>query len=682
MHPTSLHRRYRAAGLLVWLVLLPTPAAFARVVRVEITRTEPFQDGRSFEGIGPYQRLRGQVHFAVDPKAAANAMIVDLQRAATTAQGEVEFAADLDILVPADRRRANGTLLYDVNNRGNRMAENFFNTAADHFLMRHGYIVVCSGWIAEVPPRDDLLRLDAPIATDGGQPIRGLIRCEMITDEPTDRLNVSGRGYLGSYRPTPRGLQEATLTWRLRAGDPRVAIPRRQWRLEVEPVQSGDHRWPLPMVHVVLPAGFQPGYLYELIYEAQDPVVQGLGLAGIRDLMSFLRHDGSQGNPLAVEGRSVVERTIGWGISQSGRCLRVLTYLGLNADEQGRRVFDGLIPHVAGGGLGFFNHRFASPSRFNAQHPQHDFPCDMFPFTYADQHDPLSGREDGILRRARRAGVVPKIMHTNTSAEYWHRSGSLAHTDPTGERDAPLPDEVRMYAFGGCQHGAADDLPAQPTVTAQVENPTDYRPLLRALLVAMDRWLRDGTAPPPSVYPRIADGTLVDWRAETAGWSPLPGVRYPEVIQQPELFDFGPEFAGDGILEGRPPRSLGRYRVLVPAYDEDGNEQGVLKLPSIAVPVATYTGWNLRHRRVGAESELYMLKGSYLPLPTTAEDRQRLGDPRRALLERYRDFDDYHRRYMAAAKDLVAQGYVLAEDLPLLESRADARRKWFEPAGR
>lgn len=679
----------RTSVLVCLLVVGRTPVS-GGVTKIEIRKRLPYAEGRSFEGVGAYQRLLGRVHFAVDPSLEANRRIVDLKLAPVNGSGLVEFQADCEILAPVDLSRAHGTLLYDVNNRGNRMVLNFFNTGADDFLMRHGYIVVWSGWIAELLPGKDRLRLEVPTALShppspvargiagAGHPLKGTVRAEMVPDEPTDRLNITGREGHGSYPPTSDGLKTATLTWRLRESDPRVPIPRNQWRLESTPVSVAGELRSLPKVELVLPSGFQAGYIYELIYEAEGSVIQGLGLAGIRDLVSFLKYDSTPGNPLRrADGTSAAERTIGWGISQSGRCLRMLLYDGFNADESGRIVFDGLIPHVAGGGLGFFNHRFASPTRYNSQHADHLYPCDVFPFTYSPEDDPYSDRVEGILDRARESHTVPKVMHVQTSAEYWHRSGSLVHTDPLGERDADIPADVRIYAIGGAQHGAGDDVPREAGGGQLPSNPTDYRPFLRGLLTALDVWIRNGTEPPPSRYPHIADGTLVDWRVTESGWQALPGIRYPEVIQQPASRDYGIDFLQTRFITQHPPVDRGAYRVLAPAFGPDNNERGMLLLPSVAVPVATFTGWNLRSRRIGAANELLKLQGAYIPFPQTTAEKQSTGDPRPALLERYRDFDDYFTQYEAAVRKLVKQRYLLAEDVPLLLNRARDRRRLF-----
>jgi hypothetical protein len=659
--------------------VLANSEAKAEVVRLEIKQRLTFAEGRSFKGIGKYQRLLGRVHFAVDPRHSANRTVVDLGLAPVNAKGRVEFQADFEILAPVDLGKANGALVYDVNNRGNRKLLDFFNTGANHFLMRQGYIAVFSGWIAELLPGNDRLRLEVPMARQNGRPLVGTVRQELGTDAPATKLSVV-RGGHGAYPPTERGFATATLTWRLREADARVVIPHGQWKLKVSPqkIPPGELAT-LPIVEVELPGGFKPGYIYELIYEAQGSLVQGLGLAGIRDLMTFLKHDTSARNPLRLaNGKPAATRAHGWGISQSGRCLRQFLHDGFNIDERGRQVFDGLIPHVAGGGLGFFNHRFASPTRFNGQHAEHAYPCDVFPFTYGPETNPFTGRTAGILDRARADKVVPKIFHTQTSAEYWDRSGSLTHTDPLGRRDAVIPPEVRFYSIGGAQHGAGNDVPGQPGKGQNASNPTDYRPFLRALLTALDEWVREGKTPPPSVYPRITDKTLVGWRAKESGWRALPGVRYPEVIQQPDHRDYGLGFDRNRFITRHPPEPKSAFRVLVAAHSPDNNERGMLLPPTVAVPVATLTGWNLRAPKAGAANELLGLNGSYLHFAKTKKDRQANGDPRRSIEERYRDFDDYLKQFEAATRTLIKQRYLLAEDVPLLMERARKHKPLFE----
>lgn len=691
----------RRLGLVTWLLLTSFPGiAQAELVELVIHRREQFANGKAFGEVGPYVKLVGIARFALDPHHPANRDIVDLALAPRNSQGKVEFAADVYILAPADLRKGNSTILYDVNNRGNKLALRFFNDgkpnndpsseadAGNGFLFRRGYTVVWSGWIGELLPGDNRLLLTPPSVLENGRPARGVARFEMSTDKPVEWLPLSRRPGHGSYLPTPEGLKKAVLTWRLRETDPRVPIPRQQWRVEIHPPKQPEQGLPgtLPEVRLYVAGGFRPGYLYELVTEVEGALVQGVGFAGVRDLISFLRYEKSPSNPLAIENAPAIRHAYAFGVSQSGRFLRHFLYLGFNADEQGRRVFDAVWPHVAGGGLGFFNHRFAQPTRHNGQHEDHAYPADMFPFTYGDSHDPLQRRDDGILRRLSRQhpDCLPKIFHTQTSAEYWHRSGSLVHTDPLGRQDAPIPPNVRIYAFAGTQHGFGTGiipLPSgQPPSTTDLHpNPADYRPLLRALLDALDEWVKEGKEPPPSVYPTVAAGTLVPPDQKHTGFPSLPGVRYPEVIQRPQLFDYGADFAQRGIISHEPPKPLADYTVLVAQCDADGNELGMIRLPDIAVPLATYTGWNLRHRSVGAEAMLANLQGACIPLPKTAAEREKLGDPRRAVLERYRDFDDYCERYRQACDELLRQRLLLAEDRERLLQKLAERKVWFEP---
>ena len=670
-----------ARALLVRAVLVPVlvapvlllPAAApvgAEVIRFVVTSREPFGEDVA-DKVGPYERIRGRVVYSLDPTREANARIVDLDRALTNGEGRVEFYGDVEILAPRDLRLAQPTVLYDINNRGRRL------WGGEPFFLRRGYVTVSGGWIAEVRVDPRRLRLEAPVAHDDeGVPVVGLVRAEILTEAAPPRVTISDRNQL-AYEPVLSELPLATLTKRLREADPPQPIPRDAWSFHVVtgPREEGSG---LIDGAVELAGGFEPGWIYELIYTARGSVVQGTGFAAIRDLVSFLRHDRSDENPLRrADGEPIARRVIGEGRSQSGRALRMFLHEGFNADEQGRRVFDGAMPVIAGGGQGFFNHRFASPTRTATQHAGHLYPVDVFPFTYGDETDPFTGRTDGILRRARAAGVVPKLMHLDTSSEYWHRSASLVVTDPTGARDAALPDEVRVYVFGGAQHSPATG----PSARGQLPpNPTNYRPLQEALFLALDRWITDGIPPPPSVHPRIDDGTLSDWRADAAGWQALPDVRYPVVIQRPEHVDYGPDFEHERRIDHHPPLRTGkRYAVRVPAYDADNNEVGVLRMPALSAPVATYTSWNLRSPAIGADDELLGLAGGYIPFAAVEADRAAAGDPRPDLASRYEGFDDYLAQYMTAARQLVAEGYLLEEHLPAVKAVAESHRRRFAP---
>ncbi|MFO0927713.1 MAG: alpha/beta hydrolase domain-containing protein [Gemmataceae bacterium] len=679
------------------VILLASPSR-AELVRIDWHTREAFAGGQAFGDVGPYEKLVGVAHFEVDPTHPRNRPIVDLDLAVRTAKGRVAFAADVYLLKPRDPARGNGAILYDVNNRGSKLALGMFNdarggndptTAGDAgngFLFRRGYTLVWCGWVGELLPGGGRLLLQAPEARLSGKPLTGVVRYEVSSDRPVDSLPLSRRDGHGSYPPTEKGEREGVLTWRMRETDERVVVPRGQWSLERLPVPKGDKGVPgtLPPVRLKVAGGFRPGYLYELVCESSGSVVQGVGFAAVRDLVSYLKHDHSTSNPLRSDERSAIRRAHGFGVSQSGRFLRHLLWQGFNVDERGRLVFDGLMPHVAGGGLGCFNHRFAQPTRHNGQHEDHLYPADVFPFTYGDSDDDFAAGPDLLRRRSRPDGILhrltaepsvplPKILHTQTSAEYWHRSGSLVHTDTLGTADAPIPANVRIYAFGGTQHGPAGFPPGRGGSDHR-HNPADYRPHLRALLDALDAWVRDGTSPPPSVYPRLADGTLVDWRQTATGFPSLPGVRYPEVIQQPSALDLGTLYASRGIITVEPPRILGHYRVLVPATDADGNDRGMLQPLEVAVPLATYTGWNLRSRDVGVEAMLASLAGAMLPFPRTEAERNTTGDPRVSIEKRYGDAAGYRRRWQTQRDRMVQDRHLLPEDAERLTEPWDGSR--------
>lgn len=668
----------RISFFILALCLSLSLRATAAVVQFEVTHREPYQEGQSFGDVGAYERLRGEVRFAVDPQHAANATIVDLKLAPRNASGQVEFRADFEMLLPVDRSKSNGAILYDVNNRGNKVCLGVFNGGgADNFLMRQGFIVVWSGWIAELLPGGGRLQLHAPIATENGRAITGIVRQEFVSNKDAARLPVSHFSNHGSYPPTDHGLKTARLTRKLRESDPRILIPRDQWRLVQNHVEEDNRRSILPKIEIEIAGGISSGVIYELVYEAYGPIVQGLGLAGIRDLVSFLKHENSHANPLAVGDRSTVRYAYGFGVSQSGRCLRQLVYDGFNADESGQIVFDGLIPHVAGGGMGYFNHRFASPTRHNTQHDNHLYPADVFPFTYGLSTDPFTGREDGILIHSQKSNTTPKVMHTQSSSEYWHRAGSLVHTDPLGTKDATIPESVRIYTFGGAQHGPGSGLVRERTNGQLPSNPTDFRPAMRGLLMALDGWVRSDIEPPPSMYPRLKDGSLGNWELHHSAWQALPGVNYPTVIHRPEFVDRGREFFTHRRSAVEPPKRLGKYTVRVPAYGADNNERGCLLMSNVAVPLATFTSWNLRSRELGAETELLSLNGGYIPLAATRETRLRSGDPRLSLRERYQDYETYLAEYQAHTDRLIQNRYVLEEDRPRMNRIAEQHRPLF-----
>lgn len=668
-----------AIALLVWGI---TSAASAEIIRWEISSRAPYAEGREFGSAGAYERIVGKVYYALDPAAKANSEIVDLVRAPKNAQGLVEFWSDVVILAPADAARGNKAVLYDVNNRGNKTALGFFNNGdpGDGFLMQHGFTLVWNGWDGELLPGGDRLRLSPPIATEGGQKITGIVRCEIVPNSVITRTVINWDNH-GAYRPTAEGLKNATLTVRERPDDPRQTIPRNQFKIHVTDVPS-DSPTQLPQVELEYHPELKTGWIYELIYEAQDPLVHGVCFASVRDLVSALKHGGGENHPFGKASPARFQRALSFGVSQSGRFLREFLYSGFNADEQGRIVFEGMLPHVAGGGLGSFNHRFAQPTRHVNQHDHHDYPADRFPFTYDTQFDALSGQTEGILLRATATKTVPLLMHTQSAGEYYTRSGSLVHTTPDGTQDAEIPDTVRIYAFGGTQHGPAGWPPGKG-VGKYAGNPGDYKPLLRALILALDRWVVEKQNPPPSVYPKLADGSLVKLDAARKLFVSIPGIEFPPTMQQPPWLDLGPRWYSDRIIDQQPPKQRGMYQALVPRPGKDGNETlGTLLPPDVAVPLGTHTGWNLRRPETGAENELVSLGGAFLPFSLTKSERESVGDPRPSLEERYGSLRGYIDQLEARCRQMAQQGYLLTDDIPrIIQTQTQRARPYFEELG-
>jgi hypothetical protein len=640
-------------------------------IRLRIDTREPFAEGLAFGGVGPYERLAGRLLFAIDPEDPANRAIVDLDHAPHNAAGLVEYSTDIYILKPLDLGRGNRRLLYDVNNRGTIRAIQFFNDAphsnapttvghaGNGFLMRRGYTIVASGWQGDILPGDGRLTMQVPIARDNGSAITGTLRTEFIAEDADVRcFPLSGNDYTSSYESVSLDTRAATFTYREHETDPRQPIPPEAWRF----AHLDSSRQPVPSTcHCYFPDGFRPGWIYELIYTAKNPLVLGLGFTGVRDLLAFLRYAEADAegtpNPLTHAGIGI-DKVYGWGRSQSGRFLRELVYRGFNEDLRGRRVIDGIAPHVAGGGRVILNYRFAQPGRHPRQHEDHIYPSDQFPFAYGMSTDPLTGKTDAILKRP---DTDPLVIHSQTSSEYWQRRGSLVHTDALGH-DLPEHERARVYLFSSSQHHADPNTGALQGAHRGWSNPLNTTPLLRALLDALDAWVSDGTSPPPSRVPTRADGTLVTAAEVKAHFPQIAGVSCPSEPDRLFVQEHGPDFER-GLIAKEPPEEdkSKEYAVLVPQVDADGNDLPGIRTPHIEVPIATFTGWNFRLPG-RAENDMANLNGSYWPFAKTVAQRLANGDARPALEERYRSQAHYVRAIALAAQRLVEHRLLLEAD--------------------
>jgi hypothetical protein len=653
--------------LLCFMAIIP--ALQARVVRVEITSRTDIAEGKPFGAAGPYERVIGRVYFAVDPANLHNRKIVDVDKAPRNAKGEVEFSADLYLLKPKDMTTGNQAVLLEVSNRGGRGILSIVNGRdgefGDGFLMRQGYTVAWIGWQFDLTEQPGRMRLSAPIAHDpGGKEIHGLVRTDFTPAEKREDMPL-GHILLGpeggnSYPVDEPASEKNKLTVRDTPTGQRQTIPRSDWSFGhvVQGQLVADPHY----VH--LSSGFVPGKIYELVYTAKNPAVVGVGLAAVRDFLSYLKYD--------PQATAPVKRAYAVGISQSGRFLRHFLYQDFNADEQGRQVMDGVIAHVAGAGRGSFNHRFAQPSRDAQPMSSIFFPTDLFPFTDLPETDPDSGEKAGLLDAASKSHTAPKIFYTNTSYEYWGRAASLIHITADGKGDAPLAPNTRIYFLAGLQHftGAfppQKNSPGNPDYTTQQrQNPNPIQWYWRALITDMNDWVKDGKEPPPSTYPKIAEKTLVP----LAQWNfpKIPGVNTPHEESLAYRLDLGKQWK-QGIITNEPP-SVGKpFPGFVPQADADGNDLGGVRLPELQVPLATYTGWNLRDPSIGAPEQRVSFLGSWIPLARTIEERKKSGDPRSSIAERYASREEYMSKFEQAAKKLIEQRFLLQEDLPAILER-------------
>ena len=609
-------------------------------LEIKIAAVEPFAEGRVFGEAGSYLRVRGTAKGELDPAAPQSRVIVDLDRAPRNARGLVEYETDFFMLRPEDPRRTHGVLVYDVTNRGRKRlfamlddapgespAEaNDPKTARDAglgFSLGRGYSLLWSGWDPGAPSANNGLTARFPTAMENGKPVTGRIRHEFHIGTRTP-----GKGDIVRlpYPAVSTDARQARLTVRDRESDTRTELPAEAWEF----VDGQSIR--------LLPQGslFAPFKIYELWYEATGSKVLGIGFASVRDLVSCLRYERSE---------TGIRHALAFGVSQSGRFLRHFLELGMNDDGHGRRVFDGVMSHVAGAGKVFANHRFGMPGRTATQHEDRLYPENWFPFGNAVATDPFSGQTGAILRGH---PTDPLIIETNSSTEYWQKGASLIHTDPEGHNDADLPPNVRVYLIAGTQHGGRPGVDPSPGPCVNPRNPHSATPALRALFLALEEWVTKGIAPPPSRIPRITDGTAVT--AESIEMPAVPGFALPPGANQivPPVDWVDPPARIDNV-----------YRTLVCAVDADGNEVAGLRLPPIAVSLGTYTGWNVYRAQPG---ELADRDGSFIPFARTKAEREAAGDPRLSLAERYGTRDAYVAKVEAAAAALVAERLLLPAD--------------------
>ena len=616
-------------------ILLCSAPVFAEVTRVTIASRSAVANGQPFGATGSYEKLTGTIEFALDPRNPQNARVVDLDRADRAGDGRVHFTADLVVLRPVDPGRGNGVLLFEVVNRGRIGLLTRFNSApgaidpvnpadfGNGYLMREGYTLVMVGWEFDIPP--GTIRLEAPQLDGLLEPIH----VSFVLDRKADEASLDDAPM---YSPVDPADTASTLTVRDHYWNAPTSIARSRWKFVTG--TAGPPR-------LALDGGFEPGRMYEVTFKARGARVVGTGLAAIRDAASAFRYR----TDLPIQGKAAYA----FGVSQVGRFLRQFLYDGFNADERGRRVFDAVWSHIAGSARGMFNERFGMPVAGSVLLTPTSFP-------FATDEQSFAG-ERGSLLQQYSPEQRPKIFFTNTSVEYWGggRAAALIHSSADGKRDLAVPDNVRIYLLAGTQHGEAAFPPTRAR-GQQMDNPVPQREVMRALLRGLHQWTSQGVAPPESRYPKLADGTL----------TPVAGVRFPPI----------PAVADPRVIPGPGQIRNGRVQMLphlVPQVDADGNDTAGIRVPDIAVPVATNTGWNFRSPSVGGSTEIYNLLGSYVPFALTKAERDARNDPRPSIAERYRSREDYLAKLRAAAAALVTQRYLLAEDVENVLERGAAQ---------
>jgi hypothetical protein len=625
----------RRSAIAVTILALTGPAARAEVTRVDIVKRADIAGSN-------YEKLEGTVYFAVDPKGPRNRMVVDLDKAPRNAAGLVEFSSDLYVLRPKGPARENAAALVEVPNSGGRGAVRFFNHGSpnpdpessadlgDGFLMRYGFTIVWIGWEFDAGDDPGLMRIRVPVATDAGRPITGVVQASFTPGARTTQVTVAD---LARYVAIDPGGADSRLTVRSTVLGNGTPLARERWRLSGQTVTLDD--------------GFEAGNTYEIVYRAANPPVAGLGFVAVRDFAAWVKHQ--------QDGVVSARYLYAFGSSQSGRFLRDFMYEGFNTDERNRQVFDGVMAHVAGAARIGLNERWATPAAMAIHGPA------AFPFADASVRDPVSGVQEGLLENPRARANQPKVFYTNTPVEYWSagRAAALIHTTPDGRADLAPPENVRIYLLAGTQPSPARFPPGRDA-GQQPDNSVDYWWTMRALLLAMHRWVSAGTPPPASAYPTLADHTLVAARA--LAFPGIPGVTSPRSLAGGPRASNPLHAGGAGAGSELP--------LLVPDVDGDGNEKAGIRLPDVGAPLATYTGWNFRHPLPGSPGELVLLLGSSIPFPATRAARAAIDDPRRSIEERYASRSEYLDKVRDVAESLVRRGYLLFDDIDRMVQRA------------
>jgi hypothetical protein len=667
---------------------LVATSAEARVVRIVIdNKVSPAFDGARFGNAGQYETLAGRAFGELDPNDPHNTIIQDIKLAPKNARGMVEYTASFYVVKPLDMSRSSHLIWHDVPNRAGRIAI----PPAEREM---GDIGLSSGWQgdnsgATVPgPNNDYVIV--PVAKNpDGSPITGRILARILNASGVASQPMMVHSNPVPYRPVTLDTKEARLETHVSetidgvvGGTAEVAPS--DWAFAKCTAENPFPGTPDP-TQICLKNGFDPKLLYQVVFTAKDPLVLGIGPAAFRDVASFLRNakadDAGTPNPLAGGVTWAITR----GRSQSGNFIRTLIHFGFNQDEAGRQVYDGAWPIIAGRRIPL-NLRFAMPDGVLKLYE----PGSEGAQWWAPAADPVRGLPAaGILDRCTTTNTCPKIIEHFGAAEVWGLKLSPEWVGSAGDRDLPLPDNVRRYYISSTQHGGGRGgfamTPPPPAAcpsygygkASLASNPMPHTETFNAIRGHFRDWVMKGTAPPPSRYPTLAAGTLVDATSDAMGFPSIPGLpeHAPTGLINPVLdYDFGPGYNpvdGSGVQTVVPPRIKHVIKMKVPKVDADGNELGGVPVVLREAPLGTYLGWNITAAGFH-KGQICNYEGGMIPFAKTKAERLASLDPRPSLEERYTNHAGYVAAVEAAARKAMAEGFLLDKDAKALIAAAEA----------
>lgn len=674
-----------SAGVALVLAIAP---AEARVTKIVIEKkTSPAFDGASFGNAGQYEVLVGKAYGELNPSDPHNAIIQDINLAPKNAKGNVEYMATFQITKPIDMSKASGFMWHDVPNRAGRLT---IIPAERNF----GDVGLSSGWqgdnIGATAPKDNNDYVTVPVAknADGSSitgPVLGRI---MNASGPNSEMMFTHTNPI-PYKPFSLDTSKATMISRAREtmdgkieGEKTIASS--DWAFAKCDAEHPFPGTPDP-AQICVKGGFEPNRVYQIVYTAKDPLVLGAGFAAFRDVDAFFKHakadDAGTANPVAGNIKWSATR----GQSQSGNFIRGFLHSGFNQDEDNRQVFDGAWPIIAGKRI-TLNYRFATPDGVSMLYQASSEGSQ----TWTKWEDSIRGLPaSGILDRCTATNTCPKIFEHFGAAEFWGLKLAPSFVGPAADKDVPVPANVRRYYIGSTQHGGgvggfSTTSAAPPACPSNgygkgtlAANPMPQRETVNALRTHFRNWIMKDQAPPASVYPTLAAGTLVNPTKEAMAFPDgVPGVpkEAPTGFMNVNLdYDYGPNFNyldGTGVMTNMPPAIKHVMPMKAPKVDADGNELGSTPVVLREAPLGTYLGWNVTAEGFH-KGQLCNYAGGFVPFAKTKAERMANDDPRLSLEERYGSHDGYVAKVKEAAAKIVAQGFLLQADATRLIDEAD-----------